>query len=1019
MPFNVPIEPTPPPHDFLLGGGDLGALVRTFNWAATPLGPIERWPQSLRTSLSICLASRFPIVLYWGPDYIVLYNDAYSTILGSKHPWALGKPCSECWAEIWPTIGPMLDGVMLKGDATWSDDLLLELARFGYPEECYFSFSFSPVRVETGAIGGVFTAVIETTAKIIAERRLNTLRELAACIAEADSQERMLTLTAETLNRNRYDISFSVLYLLNATGDHFECKACSGIDPNYPLCSRPQPVDVTDSPFWKAVADTFRMASASIIPDLQRHLENVPIGIWGIAPVEAVALPVILPGQSSPQGCLLVGLNARKRLDQDYRDFLDLLAGQVAGNLAAARTQEEERKRIDALAELDRAKTTFFSNVSHEFRTPLTLMVGPIEAMLDRARPSVIVSREDLQLVHRNSMRLLKLVNTLLDFSRIEAGRFHAIFEATDLASLTSETASAFRSAMDQAGLEFKIDCPPLPEPAFVDRDLWEKIVLNLISNAFKFTLSGGIAVRLTMLGGFFELRIEDTGIGIPEEEQSKVFQRFHRVEGFRGRSYEGTGIGLALVQELARLHGGSIRLESTSGKGSTFIISIPRGYAHIPADRLASEKLLKSTGASASAYVNEALGWLPPGEHTVEPPAQFAADSVQAPHALLNTGRILLADDNADMREYVRRLLSDYYDVQAASNGREALEAIHSELPDLVLTDVMMPKLDGFGLLHELRARESTSTIPVILLSARAGEDARIEGMQAGADDYMVKPFTARELLARVSAHLALSRARAEAVERERALRAELEVRVSDRTAELQAANRSLQDLSWQLLRTEDDERRRIARDLHDSAGQLLTVLAINLSILSEDAKKKAPDLLAGIQESNRILQQLTEEIRTTSYLLHPPLLDESGLPNALSWYVDGLRNRTPLKIDLQIAENFGRLSPDLELAVFRLIQEAVTNIHRHSGAETATIRINRQPANLLIEIHDGGKGISSEKLIEIQSQGSGVGIRGMRERLRRFNGDLKIESAGRGTSIYVTVPVSSELSKAADGSH
>ena len=513
----------------------------------------------------------------------------------------------------------MLDGVITTGEATWSDDLLLQLQRFGYSEECYFSFSFSPIRIETGAIGGVFTAVMETTDRLIAERRLNTLRELAARTADADSENKVFTLAAETLAKNRYDVSFSVLYLLTPDARYIEPKAWTAISSDHVLCKGRKDLGRPEPPLLSAVGDVFRSGVVCVVADLQQCCPNLPLGIWGIAPAEAIALPVVLPGHSSPLGCFFVGLNARKRLDQDYRQFLELTARQIASNLAAARAHEEERKRAEMLAELDRAKTMLFSNVSHEFRTPLTLMVGPVEAMLERALPSAIVSKEELQLVHRNAMRLLKLVNTLLDFSRIESGRVQAIYEPTDLSALTADTASAFRSAMDQAGLEFVIDCPPLAEPAYVDRDMWEKIVLNLISNAFKFTLAGGVTVRLRAVANQLELRVEDTGLGIPEAQQSKFFDRFHRVEGVRGRTHEGTGIGLALVQELARRHGGSIRVESTVGKGSTFMVSIPKGRAHLPAERLSKVQILSSAGVSASAYVDEALRWLPETAKTTE----------------------------------------------------------------------------------------------------------------------------------------------------------------------------------------------------------------------------------------------------------------------------------------------------------------------------------------------------------------------------------------------------------------
>ncbi|MDQ2673306.1 MAG: response regulator, partial [Chloroflexota bacterium] len=247
-------------------------------------------------------------------------------------------------------------------------------------------------------------------------------------------------------------------------------------------------------------------------------------------------------------------------------------------------------------------------------------------------------------------------------------------------------------------------------------------------------------------------LNVSDTGIGIPAADLPRLFERFHRVDGSRGRTHEGTGIGLALVQELARLHGGEVTVESEAGRGSRFCVRIPIGHAHLPADQLESVPA-GTTATRSEAYVEEAARWLPSGEGSaVAPPADGPRP------------RVLVADDNADMREYLRRLLAERYEVHLAPNGAEALRIAREGRVDLVLSDVMMPVLDGFGLLRELRGDPATEALPVILVSARAGEEAKVEGLEARADDYVVKPFVATELLARVAAALDLARVRAEA---------------------------------------------------------------------------------------------------------------------------------------------------------------------------------------------------------------------------------------------------------------
>jgi len=415
---------------------------------------------------------------------------------------------------------------------------------------------------------------------------------------------------------------------------------------------------------------------------------------------------------------------------------------------------EQEHRRAEDAAELDRAKTEFFTNVSHELRTPLTLILGPLEDLRGGALEAA--QREALETALRNTLRLQKLVNTLLDFARIEAGRLNAHFEPTDLASFTRDVASFFDSAARSAGLDFVVDCAPLDEPAWVDRDLWEKIVSNLLSNALKFTLKGAIHVRLRAEGDAIRLEVEDTGAGIPEAELPRLFERFHRVQGTRARSQEGSGIGLSLVSTLAKLHGGTVSAQSAEGVGTTFTVSIPRGHAHLPAEQVSSEEAAPAAPKAASAYVIDAGAW------TIE--ATRAAEPIAPGIETAARPRIVIADDNADMRAYLARMLQKSYDVDAYADGKQALEAIRRRLPDIVITDVMMPAMSGFELLAALRADERSRTLPIVMVSARAGEEARVEGIEAGADDYLIKPFSARELLARVRTQWALAQMRQQA---------------------------------------------------------------------------------------------------------------------------------------------------------------------------------------------------------------------------------------------------------------
>jgi PAS domain S-box-containing protein len=1559
----------PGPHDdldLMSGGGEMGTLMRSHNWSQTPFGPVSTWPQSLRTALRICLDSRFPIVIFWGRDLRLFYNDSYLPALGStKHPQALGARGVDVWHEIWDTVGHMLEGVMRTGHATWEDDQMLLINRRGYVEETYWTYSYSAIRLPSGEVGGVFCAVHEGTERVLSARRMKTLREVAYQVVQAKNPVDACNLAMQSIMRNPADCPFATIHLIE-DGQAF--LTCASFDERPQLFS----FDLSVEDRW-AIRETVRSRTPQVF-ELQDR-EILPGAPYGDKCREAISLP-ILGTSREVIAVLTIGITPYCALDELYRDFFESLTRNLAANINNAQAYEDERKRAEALAELDRAKTVFFSNVSHEFRTPLTLMLGPLEDMLASTyMPEE--QRAQLEVAHRNSLRLLKLVNTLLDFSRLEAGRIEASYEPTDLAKFTAELASVFRSAAERAGLELAVKCETISEPVYVDREMWEKIVLNLLSNAFKFTFTGEIEVSLRRIHGTVEFEVRDTGTGIPERELPHLFERFYRVKGAQGRTFEGSGIGLALVQELARLHGGSVRVKSEFGKGSTFVVSIPLGKSHLPADRIGTARTLQSTGVRSDAYLREALHWLP-GEEAVQDdavPLLAKDEPLLTRSASAETpAYILLADDNSDMQEYVRRLLGVQYEVHAVGDGEAALQSARERQPDLILSDIMMPRRDGFALLEAVRSDPSLKYTPVILLSARAGEESRMEGLQSGADDYLVKPFTARELLARVKSHLSMSQlrlqtgrqldsetealsklneyslrlwrsktlqegldeiiastikllgankgtlqlldqdrgvlrivsqmgfdaeflkcfrevratddcacgrairtgstltiedteqdetfapfrtaaraadyrsvistplvgasgkilgvlschfhsphranrqelhrldlfvrqganfiqrcnteealkqseesfraivdttpecvklvaadgtilyinpsgqqmmgaktvqeiigksiyeviapadrerfrafdqqvrdgkkgslgysvitsegsvrdmesyaapfsradgnvvhlavtrditerneaakalarqrdrfdlvtkasqigfwfcdlpfdkltwdervkehfwlapdaevsidtfydclhpedkertrqqieyctqndkaydieyrtvapdgrqkwiraigrtsydpnrepvrfdgitlditGRKQAEEREQAITAEtvaskakfqavfeqttqfagimtkdgalieanrmsldacgykaedvlgrpfwetrwwqnspesqwkiragtalaasgvpyreslyysladgtqrlvdfalypivdehgkviflhptgvditelkrteeknqkltesLEAEVLARTRELEERNTDiliqaerLRELSWYLLRAQDEERRHIARELHDSAGQTLTILGIRLAQLIQKATRNAPELAKdaeAIEESVRLLQR---EIRTTSYLLHPPLLDESGLNSALSWYTQGVAERSGMDISLEIPESVGRLPREMELVMFRVVQECLTNIHRHSGSKTALIRVARENGRIVLTVKDEGGGMSPERLKEIHTGGAGVGIRGIRERLRQFGGDMEIESSRSGTQVRMTIPI------------
>ncbi len=745
--------------DFLRGGGEMGARMRETDWSSNPLGAADAWPRSLKTAVRIMLTSRQPMFVWWGPELINLYNDAYCSIMAGKHPGGLGQPASVVWKEIWDDVGPRARSAMEQNEGTYDEALLLIMERNGYAEETYYTFSYSPVPDDDGQPGGIICANTDDTLRIIGERRLALFGDLAARTADARTFEEACTRSASSLATNAWDLPFAMIYLVDAERERAELAATSGIDANHPAVPHSVALDEDAATIWP-FGEVLRRQGL-VLTDLGGRFDNLPEGAWKRAPYQAVSVPISSSGATGKRGVLVAALNPFRLFDDHYRGFIDLVARQISASIGNAQAYEEERKRAEVLVELDRAKTTFFSNVSHEFRTPLTLMLGPIEDILGESDDDLSRRNRDLlTVIHRNALRLQKLVNTLLDFSRIEAGRMQAAYLETDIATFTADLASTFRSAVERAGLRFLVESGPVHGPVYIDRDMWEKIVLNLLSNAFKFTLEGEIAVRIRQVGPRIELTVSDTGSGIPADALPHIFERFHRVEGTARRTHEGTGIGLALVQELVKLHGGTISVTSTEDVGTIFTVSFPAGSDHLPPDRIGTVRTLASDAAGADLYLEEAKQWLPR-----EVAALGERVAAKAERALRGERpRVVLADDNADMREYVQHLLAPRYDVTACPDGRAALDEIRRSRPELLLTDVMMPELDGFGLLAEIRRDPELASLPVIMLSARAGEEATIEGIEAGADDYLIKPFTARELLARVGAQIDMAAIRRDA---------------------------------------------------------------------------------------------------------------------------------------------------------------------------------------------------------------------------------------------------------------
>ncbi|MBW0115391.1 SpoIIE family protein phosphatase [Pseudonocardia abyssalis] len=741
----MPTDPPSAPNPLFAGGGEVGRVMESHDWAATPVGPPETWPPELRSVVRILLTSRFSMWMGWGPDLAFFYNDAYQRdTLRAKHPWALGRPAHEVWAEIWDDVSPRVRQVIETGEATWDEGLLLTLERAGYVEESYHTFSYSPLEYADGRISGLLCVVSENTERVLSERRLRVLSELGdVSTATAPSVEEACRAVLTALERGRLDVPFASVYLLDGAGTAHRTAYFGMLDDPRIV----PPVLDDGSPLWSVL----QTGEARALTGLAAEHKGLflPTGYIddAIEPDAAICMPLVGGGTGRPIGVFTAGVSPFRALDTEYRRFLDLVAGQVTIAVTDAQAYQAQRRRADELAELDRAKTEFFTGVSHELRTPLTLVAGPAEdALADRDHPLTPPQRARLEVIRRSSGRLRRLVDTLLDFARLEGGRLAPQLASVDLAALTRGIAESFAPAATRAGLGFVVTCPALPSAVAVDVDMWEKIVLNLLSNAVKYTLAGGVSVTLAATDdGGVRLDVTDTGIGIPAEDVPLLFQRFHRVQGAAGRSREGSGIGLALVAELTALHGGTTGVASVPDSGSEFSVTLPAS-AFTGAPPTSAR-----VSVATQRYREEALQW-----------STYDTDELVPLDAGTTAGdTVLVAEDNSDLRRFLAGLLSPHYRVLVVGDGDSALATALAERPDLVLTDAMMPGLDGFELLTALRADPATATTPVVMLSARAGEDAAIEGLAAGADDYLVKPFSSADLLARVRSNLQLSRVR------------------------------------------------------------------------------------------------------------------------------------------------------------------------------------------------------------------------------------------------------------------
>ncbi|WP_370074176.1 ATP-binding protein [Nocardioides sp.] len=907
--------------------GEMAERMAAHPWDRNVLGPPAQWPPVLRTTVSMVLRSKYPMTLTWGEQFVMLYNDAYVPVLGEKHPDALGSPLAEQFPEIWDAIGPMQRAVLQGGEATWDENLPLVLERGDGPEECFFTFSYSPVP-DGDQPGGVLAVLSMTTPEVLGARRLAILNDVGA--VSASDPKTAAAAIAAALDRHPSELPGGRVWLSEGAAP---VVAAAFGEPG-PALEAPTPVVGptilgAGRTAWRGLGGAHRPGHAVASPSEEQAADA---------------------GEDDTSAVLELRLPELRPLDEGHRRFLDQLSQAVAQRLEAARARELEAQRAAALSELNTAKTHFLSTMSHELRTPLTLLLGPLHDVLS-GRVDVL-DRAAVEQLNGQCQRLLGMVEDLLEISRSESGRLVAHPEAVDVDELTAQLVEPLLEAGERAGLRMSRTFRGAGT-CLLDVRLWENVVLNLVSNAVKYTLEGSVHVDLAM-DDRLVLTVRDTGIGIPEAQQPLVFQRFHRVRAGEGRSIEGAGVGLAIVADAVAELGGEVSLESAPGVGTTVTVRLPVREAEAAPAPATAPTALRLAGVRAKA-----LDLVPVGEPGPE----------RRPAAGSAGPTLLVVDDNVAMRQHVASALGEVGRVLVAADGVEALEVLARGDVDLVVSDVMMPRLDGEGLVAAIRESPDRPDVPVILLSARAGSEAAISGLGRGADDYVAKPFSREELVARVRAHLELSSLR-----RERQRRRDRETMLAGVSHDMQTPLATIAN-----------------------ALELLTSLGI---------PDLPPEITGTMTRSVASLRGLVAEFLDWSALstgapvrVHLEDLEVPSLVADVAW---------PRGLELTTQVGAGAPVRADALRVRRILTNLATNAVG-AGATRLWVGTDRDADGLHVRVRDDGPGIPAEVLARLfqpwatsqDTRGSGLGLYVSRESARAMGGDLTlVDTTSAGTT-------------------
>jgi len=687
-----------PIPELRLARGEMADRVRAFDWAATALGPMDSWPPALRLAVGMCLASRFPMFVWWGPQYINIYNDAYVPMLGHRHPGALGRPARDSWDDIWDIVGTQADHVTRTGEATWNERVKLVMHRHGYEEETWFTWSYSPIFDEAGNIGGMFCAVTEETGRVLAEAERDALLE------RADSERARL---AETFAQ-----SPSFLAVLRGPEHVFEFANARYLQ----LVGRR---DVVGRPLREALPEVVDQGFADILDRVYAsgephvgHAAAVSLRRTPDEPPELMYLDYVYQPMRDSEG-QVTGILVHG-VDMTARHHESVERARVQEALAAS-LDAEQHARSEAEA-ASRMKDEFLASLSHELRTPLNAILGWSHMLRQEGlAPEKVAHGADV--IDRNARAQMRIIQDLLDMSAIVAGKIRLEAQRVDLREIIRAALETARPAAEKKGVAIELGFAEDTSAAVTgDPNRLQQVFWNLFSNAVKFTPPGGhVRVSLERDHGDVVVSMTDTGEGISPAFLPHVFERFRQADGTIARRHGGLGLGLAIVRQLVELQGGQVQAHSGGlGHGATFTVRLP-----------------------AAGVGGEEGG-----------------QREQQTRAAIAGRRVLVVDDDRDAREMVQRLLEECdATVRTAANSAEAFGLLQQERFDLLVSDIGMPGEDGYALIRRVRgmAPAQGGDIPALALTAYARPEDRAQALLAGFQRHATKPVDPRELLALV----------------------------------------------------------------------------------------------------------------------------------------------------------------------------------------------------------------------------------------------------------------------------